>query len=279
MCNHGRVMLAICVVSTFIFSSWFGSNAYGQEVQSTKYGSVYINEVSSTYGLTAGFKPEYYEDSGQYLSQSLSLDFDLVKNLNFSIASGVTSVKEPENETALQDTSLSLGHSSMYKNQFIKVSGQVTHNLPTSKQSKVNGLQSTDAMRLSITTGSMPVVVANSLSIKKYWFQETLNTEGNSNRDYDLSTGMSLSLVLSKFTTSISGALINRTFYNGTSNGLYEVALSATYKALDNLSVSSGIVTSEAQVVDQKRQQAKIYAKDLTAAYIGMSYQFSSGRG
>jgi len=279
MCNHGRVMLAISMVSIFICSLGLGSQAYGQDVQSSQYSSSTIKGITSSYGMAAGFKPEYYEESGQYLSQSLSLGLDLIKNVKFTISSGVTSLKDPESETQLHDTSLSLVHNSIYSSQILKVSGQVTHNLPTSEQSKVNGLQSTDAMRLSITTGNLPVVIGHTLSAKKYWFQETLDTSGQSNRDYDLATGISLSLAINRFTTRLSGAVIQRYFYNGTSDGLYEVSLGTSYSALDNLTVSTGIVTSEAQIVDQKRQQAKIYAKDLTAAYIGMSYQFLSGRG
>ncbi len=283
MCNHGMVMLQVYVimsVSVFLSEVGIGLAAYGQEVQASKSSSSsHVKEVSSTYGLVAGFKPEYYETSGQYLLQSLDLSFSLPSKVSLSVSSAVISVNEPERESKLQDTSISLAKADLLRTKFIKASGQVTHNLPTSEQSKLQGLQSTDAMGLSISTSISKVTLGTSLGAKKYWYQETLNADGQSNRDYDMSGKLFLSLGLGKLTSKISGALISRTFHSGRNDGLYEVSLSLTYSALDKLAVFAGIDTSEAQIVDQKRQQAKIYAKDLTAAYIGMSYQFLSGRG
>jgi hypothetical protein len=250
--------------------------------------AVLFGTIQSTYAVestpsltakieaTAGQKPVYFEEDGQYVEPVIRLGYSLSPNVTVGLVQGFRHLKKEEesgdyfypldslirfNIPQLIPTGLSN----------LKVSGRIQDmflaNVPTSKRNGlVNALSAQVAA--SLETGALSSFTA--VEATQNFYRETRNPDGvsNPNRGIRLSIGSEYA-INKKLGAGISYSYLNREMHNGKNQDLFSVNPEMSYQFDKTYGVFIGMDTTDSRLKSFGGAQGPyLYKEDLSEVYM-----------
>jgi hypothetical protein len=238
-----------------------------------------IELVSQSVSLETGMKPEFFRESGKYVTLSGALQAKIKSKTSLSISQPVIWTEDPEEPVQLLDLDIGMGHpiaSTKLLNDQLSLGSSVSlrGSAPFSKISRDDTLRGTAGAGLRFTAGVAKLSISLSPSYRHYFYRLTFNALGQPNPFSALSLGTSLDYqILEPLSVSYSYATSLRTYHEGfASRYTYSSSLSLGYDLLP-YSLYAGLSSSDQQIKNLKRKTPKIYDKELTYAFLGMGCQ------
>lgn len=237
------------------------------------------SDFSASVSTTAGSKPTYYLDGGQYFSLGANLSYTPLKDWSLSLSQSATSLVQDESvrEEArwFGNTSLSVAGPYLYSDRrntlSLGLSSVFLQNTQTSwDQTKVLDLGAT----LAWTHTYKKFSLTPALSYTQFFYREKIGKSGFENYPTQYAASLAMGYqILDFWSVGTTYNLIQQNFYFSPSAYRYSLGFSQSFKVDENFSISMGLTTSDSQIQGTSRTPVYAYKEDLSEAYVSASYR------
>jgi hypothetical protein len=225
---------------------------------------------------TAGQKPVYFEEDGQYVEPTIRLGYLLSPKISLGLVQGFRHLKKEEDTGDYfypLDSLLRLNFPEAIPTGVsnLKINGRIQDlflaNVPTSKR---NGLRNALSAQLaaSLETGALSSFTA--VEATQSFYRETRNPDGlsNPNRGVRLTVGSEYA-INKKLGVGMSYSYLNRELHNGKNQDLFSVNPEMSYQFDKTYGAFIGMDTTDSRLKSFGGAQGPyLYKEDLSEIYL-----------